>query len=67
MDTQNTFNRITQNTAPDGNWQANGIKRVAVYCRVSTLSEAQEESYETQCAAYKKMISNDPKLELVRV
>ena len=67
MDTQNTLSRITQNTAPDGNRQANGIKRVAVYCRVSTLSEAQEESYETQCAAYKKMISNDPKLELVRV
>jgi hypothetical protein len=44
MDTQNTLSRITQNTAPDGNRQANGIKRVAVYCRVSTLSEAQEES-----------------------
>lgn len=67
METQNTYNRITKNTAPDGNRQANTVKRVAVYCRVSTLSEAQEESYETQCAAYKKTISNDPKLELVRI
>lgn len=67
MDTQSTINRTTKNTAPGGNWQANGIRRVAVYCRVSTLSEAQEESYETQCAAYQKMISNDPKLELVRI
>jgi site-specific DNA recombinase len=42
-------------------------QRVAVYCRVSTLAESQEESFETQCAAYEKMISNDPKLLLVRV
>lgn len=45
----------------------NRPRRVAVYCRVSTLAESQEESFETQCAAYEKMISNDPKLELVRV
>ncbi|MHB1454993.1 MAG: recombinase family protein [Saccharofermentanales bacterium] len=67
MDMHSTFNRMTINTVPDGNRQANGIKNAAVYCRVSKLSEAQEESYETQCAAYKKMISNDPKLDLVRI
>ena len=67
MDTQNIYNRMMKNPVPEGSQHTNGIRRVAAYCRVSTLSEAQEESYETQCAAYKKLISNDPKLELVKI
>jgi len=41
--------------------------RVAAYCRVSTLSEEQELSYETQKDYYTKLISSDPGLELVNV
>lgn len=67
MDTQNIYNQMTKNPVPGGSQHANGIKRVAVYCRVSTLSEAQEESYETQCTAHRKMIYADPNLELVKI
>ncbi len=42
-------------------------RRVAVYCRVSTLSESQEESFETQCAYYEKRITADPTLTLVGI
>jgi site-specific DNA recombinase len=43
------------------------IKRVAAYCRVSTLLEEQEESYETQCSYYRRLIEADPGLQLVDV
>jgi len=43
------------------------IRRVAAYCRVSTLQEEQAESYETQCAYYRRLIDADPKLVLVDV
>ena len=44
-----------------------GRKRVAAYCRVSTLDEEQELSFETQCGYYQKLIGNDPQMELVGV
>ena len=43
------------------------ILRTAAYCRVSTLQEEQELSYESQCAYYEKLITADPKKELVGV
>lgn len=43
------------------------IQRVAAYCRVSTLQEEQADSYETQCAYYRRLINADPKLVLVDV
>ena len=42
-------------------------KRVAAYCRVSTLMEEQELSYESQCAYYENLIGNTPGLTLVAV
>lgn len=41
--------------------------RVAAYCRVSTLMEEQELSYESQCAYYKQLIEADKKMELVGI
>ena len=41
--------------------------RVAAYCRVSTLNEEQELSFETQCAYYKKFISSDKSKILVGI
>ena len=43
------------------------IKRVAAYCRVSTLDEEQELSFETQRAYYENLIAQDPGMVLVRV
>lgn len=41
--------------------------RVAAYCRVSTLSRAQDSSYETQREYYIKQIGNNPEYELIEV
>ena len=43
------------------------LLRVAAYCRVSTLQEEQDLSYETQCEYYTKLIENDPSRQLVGV
>ena len=43
------------------------VQRVAAYCRVSTLMEEQEDSYETQQAYYKQLIDANPKYILVDV
>lgn len=43
------------------------LSRVAAYCRVSTLQEEQDLSYETQCEYYEKLIENDPGRQLVGV
>lgn len=43
------------------------IRRVAAYCRVSTLTEEQALSYETQCAYYARLIAADPTMTLVEV
>lgn len=44
-----------------------GKKRVAAYCRVSTLAEEQDLSFETQCGYYEKLIANNPGMELVGI
>ena len=41
--------------------------KVAAYCRVSTLNEEQELSYESQLNYYKNLISNKQNMELVEV
>ena len=41
--------------------------RVAAYCRVSTLMEEQELSYESQCAYYKQLIVAQENMELVGI
>ncbi len=67
MQVQKIEHEPSKSTVRNGAQRANELNRVAVYCRVSTLSEEQDESYETQCDAYEKLIANDPRLELVRV
>lgn len=42
-------------------------KRVAAYCRVSTLRDEQDESFATQKRYYKEMISTHPDWELVKI
>ena len=44
-----------------------GVRRVAAYCRVSTLAEEQELSFETQSAYYKGLIEKDPTMVLVGI
>ncbi len=44
-----------------------GLKRVAAYCRVSTLAEEQELSFETQCNYYEQLIARDPNMMLVGI
>ena len=49
-----------------GSRKANA-KRTAAYCRVSTLAEEQELSFETQTDYYRTLIENDPTMELVGI
>lgn len=42
-------------------------KRVAAYCRVSTLRDEQDESFETQQKYYTEMIQNCPRWELAKI
>lgn len=42
-------------------------KRVAAYCRVSTLRDEQDESFETQRKYYEKLIQGHPDWELVKI
>lgn len=42
-------------------------KRVAAYCRVSTESDEQEVSFDSQCKFYKNKINANPEYELVDV
>lgn len=42
-------------------------RRVAAYCRVSTLAEEQALSFETQCAYYARLIDDDPTMMLAGV
>ena len=44
-----------------------GKKRAAAYCRVSTLAEEQELSFDSQVSFYSEMIARDPALTLVGV
>ena len=59
-----TYENLAQ-VAPDRS--ENAVCRVAAYCRVSTLAEEQELSYETQCSYYKRLIEADPTMMLVGV
>lgn len=43
------------------------IRRVAAYCRVSSLMEEQELSYESQCQYYRTLIRHSPNMKLVAV
>lgn len=52
---------------PEIKAQKDGIQRVAAYCRVSTLAEEQELSFETQCSYYEQLIASDPGMMLVGV
>ena len=45
----------------------NGKKRAAAYCRVSTLSEDQELSFDSQASYYTEMIGRNPDLVLVGI
>ncbi|PWJ19740.1 recombinase family protein [[Clostridium] innocuum] len=47
--------------------QESTIKRVAPYCRVSTDSDEQELSFESQCLFYKQMVNSNPNYELVDI
>ncbi len=42
-------------------------KRTAAYCRVSTVSDTQDGSFEIQCEYYEKLIKEDPNMEFVGV
>ena len=44
-----------------------GKNRTAAYCRVSTLMEDQELSFETQCSYYSSLIENTPDMTLVGI
>lgn len=59
------LNQMTR--IPEYSVNKTSVRRVAAYCRVSTLQEEQEESYETQCAYYRRMIDRDPTLVLVDI
>ena len=43
------------------------IKRVAAYCRVSTETDSQEESYDSQVSYYETFIKRNPNFEFVGV
>ena len=47
--------------------QESTIKRVAPYCRVSTDSDEQELSFESQCLFYKQMVNSNPNYELIDI
>ncbi|MBR3245158.1 MAG: recombinase family protein [Parasporobacterium sp.] len=52
---------------PAARTKSKGIMRVAAYCRVSTLMEDQELSFETQTDYYRSLIENSPGMELVGI
>ena len=54
----------TPDSVPDN---TNGKRRAAAYCRVSTLKEEQELSFDAQVAYYTEMIGRDPSLILVGI
>ena len=58
---------VTHHYEPPKRENQTDKKRVAAYCRVSTLQEEQDLSYETQCAYYEKLIAQKPDMILVKV
>ena len=67
----NSHNTIEQMESfhyePEIKAKQEGLKRVAAYCRVSTLDEEQELSFETQCNFYEQLIARDPNMTLVGI
>ena len=57
-------NRARASPAVEGRRE---LKRVAAYCRVSTDTEEQLNSYEAQKAYYTQLIEENPEWELVAV
>ena len=57
----------TYHYAPKLNVHSSKVQRIAAYARVSTLSEEQELSFETQCKYYESLISKDENKILVGV
>ena len=57
----------TYHYEPDNKDVDEGQKRVAAYCRVSTLAEQQELSFETQCSFYRELIEKDPAMKLIGI
>jgi site-specific DNA recombinase len=43
------------------------LKRVSIYCRVSTMQKSQEESLDNQITGLKQMVAYDPNWELYRI
>ena len=54
----------TPDAVPD---HTKGKRRAAAYCRVSTLTEEQELSFDAQVSYYTEMIGRDPSLTLVGI
>ena len=42
-------------------------KKTAAYCRVSTLDDSQDGSFELQCEYFEKRIKGDPTMEFVGI
>ena len=63
----NDIQMETFHYAPKVQVHKQGRKRVAAYCRVSTLAEEQDLSFETQCDYYEKLIANNSEMELVGI
>ena len=68
------MNRTTERTMQTFHYEPsisekkqNGKKRVAAYCRVSTLEEEQAESFQVQCSYYKNFLGTRPDMELVGI
>jgi DNA invertase Pin-like site-specific DNA recombinase len=62
-----TIQAIKREAAITQTHETEQLRRVAAYCRVSTLQEEQDESYETQCEYFRSRIAADPTLTLVEV
>ena len=57
----------SQRTASVERKARNGVKRVAAYCRVSTDSEEQLNSYTAQKTYYTQLISENPEWEMAGI
>lgn len=58
---------LEENTAAEISAAGDGKTRVAAYCRVSTMTDEQEGSIETQKQAYEKIIRENPDYELAGI
>ncbi|MCD8395895.1 MAG: recombinase family protein [Lachnospiraceae bacterium] len=58
---------LEENSAVEASATCDGKTRVAAYCRVSTMTDEQEGSIETQKQAYEKIIHENPDYELAGI